>query len=386
MSRRIFFITGARSDYDLMSPILNALRSTPAVEASLVVCAAHLSPFHGNNIDIVKQDGFPIAGTVESLLSSESWEGRSLSFSNLMEGLTRLLSVQKPDLIFVAGDREEALAGALVGCFLRIPVAHSHGGDRCIASDIDEVLRPAISKLATLHFVATQAHATRLEKMGEQTSSIHVTGAAGLDRLSGGDKIPLSTVYAKYGIASNDRHFLVIHHPSPTLGLEEGVHEIRELLSGVLQLGHPVFCGYPNFDPGNIGIRAVVDEFKLKHENLITYHNLPSDEFTTLYRNAVAIIGNSSSIVTESGYLKVPGILVGRRQELRMIGPNVLAVAANESLVVNACERCLSDQAFLSSVAKGESLYGDGKASARIARILADTKFAPSDLLKTITY
>ncbi|ASJ74924.1 UDP-N-acetylglucosamine 2-epimerase [Granulosicoccus antarcticus] len=386
MGRKIFFITGARSDYDLMSPILRTLADTPDIEASLVVCAAHLSPFHGNNIEIVKQDGFHIAGTVESLLCSESWEGRSLSFSNLMDGLTRLLAIQKPDMIFVAGDREEALAGALVGCFLRIPVAHSHGGDRCLASDIDEVLRPAISKLANLHFVATQAHATRLEKMGEQADSIHVTGAAGLDRLSGADKLPLGAVYEKYGLVDNDRHFLVIHHPSPTLGLDEGVHEIRELLSGVLQLGHTVFCGYPNFDPGNIGIRAVIDEFKLTHENLITYHHLPSDEFTTLYRNAIAIVGNSSSIVTESGYLKVPGVLVGRRQELRTIGPNVLTVNADSSSVENACRQCLSDQAFLSKVAEGVSLYGDGKASVRIADILANTRFSPVDLLKTITY
>jgi len=386
MSRRIHFITGARSDYDLMSPVVRALQRAPQVEASLVVCAAHLSPFHGNTIDIIRQDGFRIAGTVESLLSSESWAGRSLSFAALMDGLTRSLTADKPDVIFVAGDREEALAGALVGCFLRIPVAHSHGGDRCLASDIDEVFRPAISKLANLHLVATREHATRLERMGERPGSIHVTGAAGLDRLNGIDAVPLEVVQRRHGLARGTRHFLVIHHPSPTLGLEEGVREIRELLTGVLRHGHAVFCGYPNFDPGNIGIRAVIDEFRDTHDNLFTYHNMPADEFATLYRNAIAIVGNSSSIVIESGHLKVPGVLVGRRQELRTIGPNVLSVPAAASCISDACRRCLDDRDFLALVAAGDSPYGDGKAAARIARILIDTRFAASDLLKTIPY
>ncbi len=386
MTKRVYFITGARSDYDLMSPVLKALANQPSVEASLIVCAAHLSPFHGNTIDIIKQDGFTISGTVESLLSSESWEGRALSYSNLTDGLTRLLSTTKPDMIYVAGDREEALAGALAGCFLRIPVAHSHGGDRCLASDIDEVLRPAISKLANIHFVANKDHAVRLERMGEAPDTIHVTGAAGLDRLERDGKQDKTALYKHYNLNEKSQHFLVIHHPSPTLGLLEGAHEIRELLSGVLATGYPVFCGYPNFDPGNMAIRTVIDEFKKNHSNFFTYHNLPSKEFVPLYRHAAAIVGNSSSIVTESSYLKVPGVLVGRRQELRTIGPNVLSVEAERSAVQAACQRCIDDDAFLATVALGESPYGDGKASQRIANLIAKLVVEPCDLLKTITY
>jgi len=348
MTKRIYFITGARSDYDLMSPILTELEGDDDVEASLVVCAAHLSPFHGNNIENIERDGFRIAGKVESLLCSESWEGRSLSFASLHDGLTRLLTADMPDMVFVAGDREEALAGALVACFLRIPVLHSHGGDRCLASDIDEVFRPAISKLANMHMVACEAHAQRLE-----TSS---------------------------------RHFLVIHHPSPTLGVRRGADEIAALLSGVLANGFPVFCSYPNFDPGNIAIRNVINEFKQRHDNLITYHNLPGDEFVALYKNAIALVGNSSSIVTESGYLKVPGVLVGRRQEYREAGPNVLRIEAEEDAVYKACQRCLHDEELLSTTREGLSLYGDGSAARKIADLVRQANFSADDLLKTISY
>lgn len=386
MSKRVYFISGARSDYDLMSPVLEELKNSKEVDASLVLCAAHLSPFHGYNIEIVQNEGHHISGTIESLLSSESWEGRSLSFANLHEGLTRLLARDMPDMIFVAGDREEALAGALAACFLRIPVAHSHGGDRCLASDIDEVLRPAISKLANLHFVATHEHAERLEKMGEQRNSIKMTGAASLTRLRKPTVISISQLYEKYGLSQAQSHFLVIHHPSPTLGLEQGAMEIRELLSGVLSLELPVFCSYPNADPGNMSMRQVIDELKSEHDNLHAYHNLPQDEFLVLYKNASAIVGNSSSIVTESGYLKVPGILVGRRQELRVAGDNVLRVPAKADLVKSACETVLTDCDFLDVVKKGVSPYGDESAAACIARHIEEASFESEDLLKTMAY
>jgi len=386
MTKRIFFITGARSDYDLMSPILERLKDSEEIDASLIVGGAHLSPFHGNNIDVVKKDGFHIAGTIESLVASESWDGRSQSFSNLYQGLTNLLSQDKPDMIFVAGDREEALAGALVGCFLRIPVAHSHGGDRCIASDIDEVFRPAISKLANIHFVATQDHSDRLVKMGEEPNTVFVTGAAGLDRLDkSSEEVNIQDLYEEYGVKGAKKHFLVIHHPSPTLGEEKGLKEIQDLLKGTLSLGFSVFCGYPNFDPGNLIIRNEIDRLKKEYKNLITYHNLPSQEFSCLYKNASAIIGNSSSIVIEAGYLKIPGILVGNRQKYRSIGENVLQADSIEE-VVDACDKCLNDQEFLSVVNSAESIYGDGDASEKIANILENLPFHEIDLLKTITY
>ena len=161
---------------------------------------------------------------------------------------------------------------------------------------------------------------------------------------------------------------------------------MRELLQGVLAVGYPVFCSYPNADPGNMGIRKVIDDYRTSHENLIAYHNLPRGEFISLYRHAIAIVGNSSSIVTESGYLKVPGVLVGRRQELRETNPNVLRVGAEASDIKQACLKCLHDEEFLSTVNMGVSLYGDGGAASKIAGFIRESSFQPGDLLKTIVY
>jgi UDP-hydrolysing UDP-N-acetyl-D-glucosamine 2-epimerase len=385
-TRRIFFLTGARSEYDLLEPVIRAVNCMPGMYAEVIAAAGHLSPFHGMGVDQIRQDGFPIAGTIESLLSSESWQGRCLSFSQLIEGLTRLLAHRRPDVLFVAGDREEALAGALVANFLGIHLAHSHGGDRCYASELDEVLRPAISKLAHLHFTATEGHRQRLIRMGEPPELIWAVGATGLDRLREETGVSEKDLNQEFGIDVSKPFFIVIFHPSPLLNPEDGEKEMKEVLDGILSLGHPVFCSYPNFDPGNIAIREAIDAAKAISDKLFVYHNLPRTHFVSLYRHCSAIVGNSSSIVLESGFLKVAGVLVGPRQDLREVGPNVLRVETSARAVRAACLRALEDETFRNQVRNCPSLYGDGHASPRISKILSEIDLRRNLLLKTITY
>lgn len=383
--RRVFFLTAARSEYDILYPVL-AASVQAGLSAEVVAAGAHLSPFHGHGIDQICADGFKIAGEVPSLLSSESWEGRSLSFAYLCEGLTRLLAHNKPDLLCIAGDREEALAGAIVANFLGIHVAHLFGGDRCVASDVDEVIRPAISKLAHFHFTATEGHRERLIRMGELPEQVWATGGTGLDRLRTTTDIADEELNHEFGIDVSQPFFLLIQHPSSLQKPEDRKCEMAGILNGMLSLGYPVFCSYPNFDPGNMSIRSAIDEAKLKYSNLIVHHNLPRDRFVALYRRCAGIVGNSSSIVIESGYLKVPGILVGSRQNLREIGSNVLRIGATEDEVHATCLRVIRDQEFLSQVERCPSIYGDGHAAHRIAKIMAEESLDQALLHKTITY
>lgn len=385
-NRRIFFLTGARSEYDILYPVIKAVSERAGLRAEVIAAAAHLSPLHGMTVEHIRRDGFPIAGEIDSLLPEETWEGRSRSLARLVDGLTPLLAANRPDLLFVAGDREEPLAGAIVANFLRIPVAHLHGGDRCIASDVDEVLRPAISKLAHLHFTATEGHRERLIRMGERPETVWVSGAPGLDRLREEPDVPDDRLTQSYGVDVRRPFFILIQHPSSTLNAEAGGREMVDILKGILSLDHPVFCSYPNTDPGNHLIRAAIDEAAYHNPRLIVYNTLPRAHFVALYRRCAAMVGNSSSIVIESGFLKVPGILVGPRQNLRETGPNVLRVEATSQAVRDACLRALEDEVFRQQVQEAPSLYGDGHAAERIADVLASVELSPDLLLKTITY
>jgi GDP/UDP-N,N'-diacetylbacillosamine 2-epimerase (hydrolysing) len=384
--RRVWFLTAARSEYDLLVPVLRGLAAYPHLRAEVVVAGAHLSPFHGHTVDLIREDGVTVAGEVPSLLASDTWEARSLSFAALVDGATRLVARGRPDLIVVAGDREEALAAAMVGNFLGIPVGHLFGGDRCIASDVDEVFRPAISKLAHLHFTATEAHHDRLVRMGEEPAQVFVTGATGLDRMREEPEVPLDELGREVGLDLEPPFFLMIQHPAPLLDAGRNGADVREVLEGLAGLGRPIVCSYPNTDPGNAAIRRVLDEARATVPRLVVHHNLPRRTFVNLYRRCAAIVGNSSSIVIESSFLRVSGILVGPRQDLRETGANVLRVSARADEVRAAARRALEDTAWREAVATCHSPYGDGRSGPRVAEVLARAKLGPALLRKTMAY
>jgi len=383
--RRIAFLTAARSDYDIIHPVMQASRAA-GCDVEVVAGAAQMSPFHGHGIDAIRQGGFRVRAGIESLVASETWTGRALSFGHLMNGLAVSLSSDKPDVLFVTGDREEALAGAMAGVFLKIPVAHLHGGDRCFASDVDEVFRPAISKLSHLHFVACADHKDRLVAMGEDAGKVWVSGAPGLDRLRDEADLGGVALQEAFGIEPGQPYFLLIHHPSPTVDDSNTGDEMESVLDGALAAGIPVLCSYPNTDPGNIAMRRVIDQRVAREPRLKTYFNVPRTLFVTAYRRCAAVLGNSSSIVIESPFLKVPGVLIGPRQDLRTIAENVVRVPIEREAIRKACDQALNDPAFRAKAQAAKSIYGDGHAADRIAQVLAEIPLPHDLLLKTMPY
>jgi UDP-N-acetylglucosamine 2-epimerase len=105
-----------------------------------------------------------------------------------------------------------------------------------------------------------------------------------------------------------------------------------------------------------------------------------------MYRRCSAIVGNSSSIVTESTFLHVPGLLIGPRHDLRTIGDNILRVKASFGAVQRGLAHVLYDPEFALRVAQAPSIYGDGNAAKRIAKIIASLNFGPELLQKMMPY
>ena len=87
-----------------------------------------------------------------------------IEFTNVYQQL-------QPDMLLLIGDRYEALAAAIAGAYMNIPIAHVQGGE--ISGSIDESARHAITKFSHLHFPATQRSADYLVRMGEDPAHAH---------------------------------------------------------------------------------------------------------------------------------------------------------------------------------------------------------------------
>lgn len=383
---KVFAVTGIRSEYDLLQPLLAAMRDEGSFDIGVIACAAHLTPLHGYSVRHIRADGFRLVAEIESLLFANSELARVKSLGILLQDLSQVLAAETPDLLLVLGDREEALAAAIAGSYMRIPVAHLAAGDNThpVGGNVDEEVRHAITKLSHVFFTMHEEHTRRVIGLGEAPERVFTVGNTGLDRLRLDKGIDREALAAVLGDAVLGKYLVCIHHP---LSSERGnaAREMRVVLEACLETKLPVFVGAPNTDPGAEDIRAVIQEFSAQ-KGVHVYANLPRCEFTSLLVHASCLIGNSSLGLHEAPFLALPAINVGQRQRGRISGRNVIFVDADLGQVRQALLRALHDKQFQGDIESGGCPYGDGHASERVISAILALPGRDELLAKKIAY
>ena len=87
MKRKIIAITGARSEYDLLSPVYEVLNKDDRFDFGIIVTGAHLSEKFGLSVNLIKEDGFIIEDEIYNLVDSNKKIGRILSLGNQIKSL-----------------------------------------------------------------------------------------------------------------------------------------------------------------------------------------------------------------------------------------------------------------------------------------------------------
>lgn len=371
--KKIFFLTGIRSEYDILAPVIQAVQLSESLEAGVIVTGGHLTARMGNSISQIESDGFPIVGKIEALLGSDTLAGRMKGAGLQLIGMTDLFAMNRPDVMVVMGDREESMTGALAALYHHIPLAHIGGGDHADDGNVDNPIRHAVSKLAHLHFATTPLSGQRLRALGEEDWRINVVGASGLDRLVATPHMSREETEAALGVEWNGAPFAVLlYHPTIT-DFTASRRNIDLILEATKKIGLNVVSLMPNTDPGNEGVAAALAEHANTTSNFKLCSFLERKTFVNMMRHASVMLGNSSSGILEAPTLGLPVVNVGLRQRGREHAANVDFVDYDLSQVSSAIDRALNDQTYRTLVSKCETPYGNGDTSARIAKVLETT-------------
>lgn len=386
--RKILAITGARSDYDLMYSVYEKLHNDDRFDFSLIITGPHLSENFGSTYQYIENDKFKIADKIYNLVDTNQKIGRLLSIGFQIPTLANALNRIQPDLVLVAGDREEAISVTMTCAYLDIPVAHFFGGDIAKDGNIDNTVRYASSKFAHLHFVTLEQHKQTLLKLGEEVARIHVIGNPALDRFL---SIPhlskkLTTSCVGLEIRNEEPYFVLIQH-SIISEVELQDKHIRVTLDALLEQGIKCFLNYPNSDPGNFDIINAYNEYEAKYPAIFkTFKNLDRITYVNLLRHAKCLLGNSSSGILEAPSLGLAAINIGKRQRGRVHGNNVIFVDNDKVEIVNAINFILFDASFVKSLKTKSNPYGDGNSSEKIVEILSTCPIDADFVHKNITY
>ncbi|WKK80828.2 UDP-N-acetylglucosamine 2-epimerase [Marivirga arenosa] len=384
--RKIIAVTGARSEYDLMFSIYEKLNQRDDIDFSIIITGPHLSEKYGLTSEYIERDHFKISEKIYSLLDSDQKLARIASIGNQIPLLAQTLSREKPDIVLVAGDREEAISVCMTCAFMDIAVAHFFGGDIAKDGNIDNSVRYAASKFAHLHFTTLEEHKKNLLKLGEEDWRITVMGNPALDRFLAIETVSKNDVLKHFGI-SYDKNYCVLIQHSIITEVEEQRKRILITLEAIAESGYFCFINYPNSDAGSSEIIRAYDEYIMKYpKQFKVFKNLDRLQYVNLLRNADFLLGNSSSGLLEAPSLGLAAINIGSRQRGRVHGDNVIFVDNDKDQIVKAIDFVNTNEEYLEKVAKKQNPYGDGNSAEKAVEVLTSVEINKNLIYKNITY
>ncbi len=373
---KVLSIFGTRPEAIKMAPVVMAVDAHPDLEGRVCVTAQHrdmldqvlelfeLTPHH--DLDLMRP--------------GQSLHGLT---ARIIAGLEPVLAEEQPDVVLVHGDTTTTLASTLAAFYSHVPVGHVEAGLRTgdlTAPFPEEANRVLADKLCRFHFAPTERSAQTLEAEGHAAEGVVVTGNTVIDALLWvRDRVkarPLSEFAELYGTAAevigteDTRIVLVTGHRRESFG--QGFLDICTALR-TLALRYPdVHIIYP------VHLNPRVQEPVREHlSDLPNVHLLaPLDyaPFVRLMDRCTFILTDSGGIQEEAPSLGKPVLVmrsVTERPEgveagtVRLVGTDV------EAIVRESCS-LLDDPAAYEAMRHAHNPYGDGLASERIARTLAE--------------
>jgi GDP/UDP-N,N'-diacetylbacillosamine 2-epimerase (hydrolysing) len=351
---------------------MKGIKAEPSLTLQIITTGMHLSHTFGLTNKEIESDGFEVDQKVACLSSSDSPVDIAEATAKALSGCAKAFNELKPDLVLVLGDRFEIFAACSAAFLARIPIAHIHGGEVTVGA-YDEAFRHSITKMSTIHFVATEEYKKRVIQLGENPSTVHLVGGLGVDAIKDLKLLNKDEIEETLGIKFAGKSLLVTFHPSTLENESPGV-QIRELLASLSNRSDTTLIfTMPNADTGGFEIMEQIKDFVDKNDNAYSYESLGQLIYLSCMAIVDGVVGNSSSGILEAPTLKVGTVNIGHRQLGRIQSPSIIDALANKESIDKALIKLFSPE-FKSTLNDYRSPFGEGGASRKIVTVLSDFK------------
>ncbi len=370
MKRRICYVINSRANYARIKSAITSSIAHPALEVYVVVGASGVLARFGNVAQIIEDDGIKVNARIYSVVEGDDPVTMVKTTGLLLLDLAQEFSRIKPDVVVTVADRYETIATAIAASYMNIPVAHTQGGE--VTGSIDENVRHAITKLSHIHFPATEKAAQTLIRLGEDPAKVFLVGCPALDLVIQTPHKSITEVLSRYhGVGAqldlSLPFILVSQHPDTTEFLQSRA-QIEETLEAINSLNIQTIWLWPNVDSGSDSISKRLREYRETQADsqIMFVRNFSAEDYVRILREAVCIVGNSSSGIREASLIGTPAVNIGDRQIGRERSDNLIDVGYNRNEIALAIRKQIAHGKFVPT-----SLYGDGSAGQRVADILS---------------
>lgn len=368
--KKICVVVASRANLARITTVLEAVRDHPELELQVIAAASALLERFGSAVKVLEAAGFIPDAKIPFILEGQTpammAKSTGLGLLELATAFERL----EPDIVVTVADRFETIATAIAGAYMNIPVAHTQGGE--VSGSIDESVRHAVTKLAHIHFPATELSARRILAMGENPRYVFNVGCPSIDLAArarpGTRRDALIDHCGADSPIDPEQPFLLVMQHGVTTEYGHGLAQMTATLRAVSSIGMQALVFWPNVDAGSAEVATGIRHFREQGlaQRCQFFSNLPPEDFARLMTHCSCMIGNSSAALREGAYLGTPAVSIGTRQRNRECGPNVVFTSHEPAEITDAVQAQIAHGRYESS-----DLFGAGTAGRDIADVLA---------------
>ena len=357
--RSLIFILGTRPEAIKLAPVILEAQKQKESEIEIVLTGQH------PEMCITALESFGIQPT--RIMNTVKNEQTILQLTaEILIELSSLNLKWKQSTVLIQGDTTSALFGAYAGFIMGSKIAHIEAGLRTSDSRIpfpEEMNRRLISRIADIHFCATELNALNLQKEGVSKNQIHVTGNTIVDAL-------VKATTKEIHESERDVILVTLHRRE---NQAQVISEVTRIIDAVAREERVKYVWKVIKHPNPATTKGYSVDF-LNNPRIEFLNPLPYPEMVSMLRKTKLLITDSGGFQEEATYLGIPTLIIRNeteRPEALESGVCTLIKDPIKELKKAILELLLDEKLYLQR-SKPSNIFGDAKASPRIINVLLE--------------
>lgn len=338
--KKICIITDTLKNDTILFPLMQRLREDDAVTLTVLSTGRHKTDDIALNFVSLKDGDLPAEESLEISLIPGAAPTQAAP-DREQHAYAAALKEIVPEILVLFGSSMTTFSAAVAAFLNNIPVAHIQGGE----SDYgvwDDAYGFGITKIANLHFTATETYRRRVIGFGEHPDRVFNVGSLAVQDLLA-RKIPDKEVVCQsLGMNPADEFIFVSMTPDRSIGSRNSalMQSVSDALENPKYNAFKLVCE----DPGPRGFGRIMkrglDRLSSRYPGRVCFL---SDEtlFPGVMAHCRAIVGNTDHCVVEGATLRTPAVIVGDRLKDRENPGHMVPAGMDPAAVSTALDRAL---------------------------------------------